>query len=84
MDRRDAIKALFGVPVTTQISRIPASELKPTDVIVIEAPGELTPEIAEKLQRHAQKVWPNHRIVVMAGGLHVKILSSVAPLIERL
>lgn len=76
LDRREALKAFFGLPAATEITRIPAVSLKPKDVIVISAPGCISEETARRLQEYAQKIWPDHTVVAMGDGLTVKIVSG--------
>jgi len=73
MDRRDALKVLAALPAATRIGR---AEPAPRDVIVVELPGE--PEVSD-VQRYRvalQQVWPQHRIVMLAGGVRLSFAAG--------
>lgn len=51
--------------------------LRPDDLIVIECPGEISPEVAERLRDLVGNEFPNHRAVVVGDG--VKMRAELAP-----
>ncbi len=71
MDRREAIQLLAALPAVKEISRV---QLAPRDVIVMECDGPIDPETVEQLRAYTQTVWPNHKVVVLGDGLHLRVL----------
>jgi hypothetical protein len=74
MNRRDAFKALLGLPAGSAIDRLPAQSLKPTDIFVITVPQEITLEQAERIQRQMKKLWPDHKAIVLGAGAKLTIV----------
>lgn len=74
MDRRDAMKALCGLPAATQITRIP-TELKPSDMIVIEVPGLLVDHQYELMRAQVQKLFPNNKVLVLTNDMKFRVVS---------
>lgn len=70
MNRRQAVAALMALPATSTITR---AALKPRDVIVIECPGPISMETAERLRAYLKEVWPEHRCIVMGDGMKLRI-----------
>lgn len=73
MNRREALAALVALPAT---SRISVAQLKPDDVIVIECDYEIGQPDKAHLKDMVQGVWPGRKIVVLSGGLKLKIASG--------
>ena len=73
MNRREAFKALVGLPAATTIERVPAKNLKPTDVIVIQPPAPVSPEVAKRLVAYTQRIWPDHKVLVIDPGMKLTI-----------
>ena len=76
MNRREAIVSFLGLPAATTITRVPVEILRPNDVIVFESPSGISSEMVERIKQHAQTLFPNHKIVVMGDGLHMRIVSG--------
>lgn len=75
MNRREAAKALFGLSMIPIITKIPADHLKPEDVIVLECTGPISSDTAERLRERLTGLWPQHKIVVLAEGMKLRIVS---------
>jgi len=71
MKRRDALKILTAMPAIASVAR---ADLQPTDVLVMEAPGPITMEIAADLRKRLQEVFPHNKIVVLGDGLTLKVV----------
>lgn len=79
MERRDAFKAMFGLPVAATFTRIPADQLKATDVIVLECPEPLSADTIERLKTYLVPVFPGHKIVVLTQGMTLRVMAGEAP-----
>lgn len=73
MNRREAIAALMALPATPTITR---ANVQPDDVIVIECPGRIPMEAAERIQKVAEQAWPGRKVLVLSDGLTVKIVRA--------
>ena len=73
MNRREALAALVAMPAVTRISR---AELKPDDVIVIEAEMFLSDDAKDRIAAIAKDVWPERKVVVLDGGLKMKVVQA--------
>jgi hypothetical protein len=69
---------MVGLPLATHVVRVEADQLKPTDVIVIEAPGAISAADRETIRQCAKHVWPGHTVVVLDRGLTVRIVIAEA------
>ena len=76
MDRREALTLLTSLPAVTRISRATVS---PSTVIVIECPGAVSSETAERIMKSARQVWPDNQCVVLSDGMTVKVLDQLQP-----
>jgi len=76
MNRRDAFKALLGIPATATIATIAADDLKPTDVIVIEVPGEIAPAAVHRIQAQAALIWPGRKVAVLGWGMKMRVVKG--------
>ena len=70
MNRRDAIRAVMAMPAVTSIA---VAKVEPDDVIVLECEDSITPEYGQMLKKQALEVWPGRKIVVLSGGLKLRI-----------
>lgn len=75
MNRREAIATLMALPATVSVS---VAKVQPKDVIVFECQDLLSQEGAERIKASAKKVWPDNEILVLGGGLTIKIVKSDA------
>ena len=75
MNRRELVKAMMGLPVAT-FTRIPADELKPSDVIVIETNGPLSQHNIELIKQQLTTVFPQHKIVVLGDGIKLRVVAA--------
>lgn len=73
MNRRDAVKALMALPGTPLITQV---TIAPEDIIVVEFEDSLSDETVTQLKTTLESVWPNRRCLVLANGLHLKVLSQ--------
>lgn len=73
MDRREAMKALFGVPLAGAAHVIPA---KPGDVIVFETPDYPDDEQLAHIQGKMRETFPTHRHVILTGGASLKVVTQ--------
>lgn len=73
MNRREALAALTALPAVTRIAK---ADLKPDDVIVVECPGGISCETAERIQAALKHVWPNHQAVVLGDGMTLKVVQG--------
>jgi hypothetical protein len=74
MDRRDALKALMALPATARISRV---TIQPHDVIVIEVDNALTGPAARNIQTSIERIWPDHKAIVLDPGMRLRIVSEM-------
>lgn len=73
MNRREALLALTGLPA---VARIHKADLKPDDVIVIESDEQISMDMAERIRINAERVWPGRKIVVLDGGVRMRVVSQ--------
>lgn len=73
VSRREALMTLASLPA---VQSIEVAQLKPGDVIVIEAEGNISMEYAERIEQYAKRIWPDHKCVVLGDGLKMKIARS--------
>lgn len=73
MNRRDAIKALTSLPGVATISTAP---VRPSDVIVVEVDRSISCETAKRMRDELQLIWPGQKIVILEGGLKLKIVEG--------
>lgn len=71
MTIKDAAALLADLP---QVQAIEVAVLKPGAVIVVESAGALSPHTVERLQNFMNKIWPDHKVVVLGDGLKMKII----------
>lgn len=71
MNRREAIRAVMAMP---GIAAISVAKLTPTDVIVLESDGCLDINTVERIKAIVETVWPGQKVVVLDGGLKLKIV----------
>ncbi len=71
MTRREALAALVALPEATRIS---VARLTPTDVLVLEVPGPISIETAERIKASMLKVCPEQKCIVLSDGVHLKVL----------
>lgn len=75
MTPEDALRDLAELPETPHVT---VAKIEPTDVIVIESPGALRPEIHERLRVILKNVWPNNVVLVLDNGLQMKVCREVS------
>ena len=68
MDRREALKVLAALPAATRIVR---ADVSARDVILVELPAAAGVEDLQRLRVQLQQVWPQNRLVVLAGGVRL-------------
>jgi hypothetical protein len=73
MNRRDAIAALVALPAVT---RIAVADLKPSDVLVIEASGYVSAEATARIEATMAQVWPGRKVVLLDVGLTLKVVAG--------
>lgn len=73
MNRRSAIAALLALP---EVARISATEVKPDDLIVIEAPGPISDRAAARIKEIVEHNLPGRKVMVLGDGLKVKIIEK--------
>lgn len=73
MNRRDALKALMSLPATASLS---VAKVQPDDVIVVECDDPVSRETAARIERDVGQAWPGRKVIVVSGGLHLKIARS--------
>ena len=56
-----------------RISRVAA---KPGDVIVLQAKGPISSDVAARLTAYAQRVWPSNVVIVLGDDIAIKILEG--------
>jgi hypothetical protein len=79
MNRRELLAALGTLPAATRVARV---ELQPSSVIVVEVPGYITCETAQRLSEQLARVFGDkQRIVVLDGGATLKVIDATE--IER-
>lgn len=71
MNRREAITALMALPV----ARIQRADLQPDDVLVVEIDGAITESMAAHIKASLAAVFPDHRAVICADGMRLKVLT---------
>jgi hypothetical protein len=74
MERRDVLKALLALPA---VKNVAVADIKPNDIIVLEA-DTLTLEQVEMIRKQAAIVWPGRKVLVLSGGLRMKIAREMA------
>lgn len=77
MNRREAIAALLALPAAT--TRITRAAVAPTDVIVIETEQLLAETDRDGIRRAMKYSWPHNEVVVLDGGLKLKIAETSSP-----
>lgn len=70
MKRDDVVKAVLELPETANVT---VARLGPNDVVVVEHPGCISNNIADRLTRHLKQLWPNNEVVVLGEGMTLKI-----------
>jgi hypothetical protein len=77
MDRREALKVLTALPAATRIAR---AEVSPRDVIIVEFPPHDHPSDRDLQHLHVRlaQVWPQNRIVMLAGGVRLSFAAGGA------
>lgn len=70
MNRREAIAALVSLPEVARISTVPANS---DDVIVVECEGLVSQSTADHIRAHMREIWPDRKIVVLEGGIRIKV-----------
>lgn len=73
MNRREAITALMSLP---SLSSIQAVRMATDDVIVIEVEERLSAQHRENITEQITKLWPGRRVVVLDGGMKMKIVDG--------
>lgn len=71
MNRREAIRAVMALPGLSTIKR---ADLRHDDVIVAEIPGTVEDHDLFTLHTALQRIWPNHRIVLLTDGVQLKVV----------
>ncbi len=71
MNRREALTAFMGLPAAAVVTR---AEVKPNDILVIECPGSISPESADKIQAAMKNVFPDHKCVALGDGSKLRIV----------
>lgn len=72
----------MACPVCSQAIWPPAAhrlvipDLKPDDVIVIEAPETLSEARRASLHQMCVSIWPGRRIVLFDGGLSIRVIGT--------
>jgi hypothetical protein len=56
-----------------RVSRIAYLTIAPRDVVVVEAPTELSRDQADQVRRLLKLMWPRNRALVLTGGMVLKI-----------
>jgi len=74
VNRRDAVKALMGLPAVASLSM---ASFKPTDVVVVEFDEWLPSANKLRAYKSLQEVWPNNRIIILDGGSKLKVVPGV-------
>lgn len=74
MNRREAIAALMSIP---SLSSIQSMRMATDDVIVIEVEQRLSAQGRENITEQITKLWPGRRVVVLDGGMKMKVMSVV-------
>jgi len=74
MNRRDALSLLVSLPAATRVTHVTVS---PSSVIVLECPGSIGQETADRLHKAAREIWPDNQCVVLRDGMTVKVLDSL-------
>lgn len=73
MNRREAIAALTALPAVARIAKV---DLAPNAVIVVESDEYLSFAARCRIEESIRQAWPNHRVVVMDGGMRLSIVES--------
>ena len=73
MDRREALRALVALPAVSHIARASVGR---GDVIVVECADHLRDADIANIAAGLKQIWPDNKIVVLGGGLHLRIMAS--------
>ena len=74
MNRREALSILTSLPAVGSISR---ADVRPGSVIVVECPGSISQDTAERMKALLRQVWPEPtRIVVLGDGVQLRVLDD--------
>lgn len=65
------------------VDRVKVAALQPNDVLVVECPTRISEETALRLNRMMSDVFPNHRCVVLADGLTLKVAAVAPPIVVK-
>lgn len=76
MTRDEAAAVLADIP---EIARIECANLKPGDVIVVEADHPLSQDTCRRIEGLLRSIWPNQRTVVLTDGLKLKVVRKSYP-----
>ncbi len=77
IERRALLKALALMPAGTKLSV--KEEPKPKEMIVLEAPGSISEETADRLSAYCKKHWPGRTVVVLGDGMKLKVVPEPKP-----
>ena len=71
MDRREAVKALMGLPALASVS---VANVGPNDVIVAELDSFVPVAHAEQMYAELQEIWPRNKVIICEPGARLKVI----------
>jgi hypothetical protein len=75
VNRRELIAAMVALPAITSIAR---ADVAPSDTIVVECDGPVSPDDIGRIQSTLRQAFPGtEKILVLAAGLHLKVVRGV-------
>ncbi len=75
MNRRDAMKALMGLPALSAIS---VAQVSQGDVIVLETDSYMSQSHKAECGHKLKEIWPGCRAIVLDGGMKLKVVKGAS------
>lgn len=73
MDRREALGAIAAIPGMASF-RV---KVNSGDVIVLECPGQISVENANRLRNEFKQAFPRHELIILDNGTRLNVLTGL-------
>ena len=71
MNQDQAVAALQAL---TEVQSVEVARVGPTDVLVLECPGQLSQSAHARIKETLDSIWPGRKAVVLEHGAHFRIV----------